>query len=162
MTPAERLDALAHAVEQAYARVQRENMRGVPIANPRLQVRMPELRAWNKHALGVLITPWCMNLLALPLPGEPPLAPLPAGRACSVDLPSGSYELLCTHLPELGHHLAGSLFSPMQDFDSQQQALQAAQAAMDLVFAQPAAPAVAKSRRGFLFGSGASARDATS
>ena len=159
MNAADRLDALAHSVEQAYARVQRENMQGVPILNPRLQVRMLGLRAWKERALGVLITPWCMNLLALALPGQPALDAVAAGRTCAVDLPSGTYELLATHLPELGHHLAGSLFSPMQDFGSQPQALAAAQSALELLFAQPKPPDVVPSRRGFLFGSGRATQD---
>lgn len=162
MTLAHPLDALGRTVEQAYTRVHREHMQALPVSNPALQVHMVGPRAWQEFAVGVLVTPWCMNVVALPLPGTPPLEAVRAGCTRELALPSGSYELLGAHLPELGHHFAGSLFSPMQDFDSQEQAVQAAQAALDLVLAPPPAVADAPgSRRSFLFGARSGPRDTT-
>ncbi len=149
--PDEHLAALARGVEQAYARVHREHMLGLPVVQPGLRVQMLGLRRWDELALGVLVTPWCMNLLALELPGGRSLPRQPVGSPQILRLPSGSYRLLAAHTQGLGHHLSGSLFSPMHEFASHELAVQAAQAALEMVFTPPP-PAPDRARRGFLFG----------
>lgn len=129
------LAAAGRALEQAYDTIGRTRMQGLPIVNPELRVKLVGLREWQGDAVGVLVTPWCMNLLALPLTREWPATRVGATQV--LDLPSGSYDLLAAHLPEVGPHGLGSLMSPMQDFSAQQQAVDAARAAMDLLFAEP-------------------------
>lgn len=146
------LATAGHALEQAYGDVQRTRMQGLPIVNPALRVELVGLREWNGAGVGVLITPWCMNLVALPLGQDWPAARIGTGQVLA--LPSGRYDLLAAHLPEVGPHLLGSLISPMQDFTDQDAAVAAAHAAMDLLFEAPAAaprPADA-ARRDFMLG----------
>jgi [NiFe] hydrogenase assembly HybE family chaperone len=56
----------ADAVEEAFFRIQREQMADVPILNPALQVEAVDFQRWQGHWLGVVVTPWCMSLLLLP------------------------------------------------------------------------------------------------
>ena len=158
-------DALAAAglaLEQAYEDVQRTRMQGLPIVNPALRVELVGLRAWDGLGVGVLVTPWCMNLVALPLERTWPATRV--GTSQLLVLPSGSYDVLAADMPGAGPHLLGSLVSPMQDFGSQGDAVDAARAAMDLLFEAPEAPetpatpalaepaAADAGRRGFLLG----------
>ena len=154
---------IGRSLENAYSHVQNTHMLGLPIVNPALRVEAVGLREWDGLCVGVIVTPWCMNVFALSLPGGRELPPAQVGTTRAMDLPTGSYGLLTAHLPQVGHHLTGSLFSPMDAFASQEQAVAAARDALALMFdtdtddkpaaAQPeAAPAGIASRRGFLLG----------
>jgi [NiFe] hydrogenase assembly HybE family chaperone len=160
MNAAADLAAAGRALEQAYTRIGHTRMRGLPIVNPALRVELVGLRAWDGGAVGVIVTPWCMNLVVLPLPGGRDIPATPVGTVHVVRLPAGNHDLLAAQLPETGPHLSGSLCSPMGDFASQDQAVAAAREALDLLFdARPApadapdpAPGNQASRRGFLLG----------
>lgn len=161
-TPTADLVAIGRTLEQAYIQIQHTRMSGLPIVNPVLQVTVVDPRTWAGLFVGVLITPWCMNLVALPLPGARALAPAPAGTTCTLDLPAGRYDLLTAHLPQIGQYLSGSIYSPMDAFSCHAEAVSTARAALDLLFAagvQESAEAIPSgaigagfaSRRSFLF-----------
>ena len=59
-------DNPADAVEEAFFRIQREQMADVPILNAALSVEAVDFQRWQGHWLGVVVTPWCMSLLLLP------------------------------------------------------------------------------------------------
>jgi [NiFe] hydrogenase assembly HybE family chaperone len=165
MNAAANLTMSGRALEEVYTRIWHTRMRGLPIVNLALRVELVDLRAWNGCAVGVIVAPWCMNLVVLPLPGGCDIPAAPIGSVHVVQLPSGSFDLLAAYLPEIGHHLSGSLYSPMDAFISQEAAVTAARDAMALMFdvadfpAVPAKPAHPKpettgiaSRRSFLLG----------
>jgi [NiFe] hydrogenase assembly HybE family chaperone len=56
----------ADAVEEAFFRIQREQMADVPILNPALSVEAVDFQRWQGHWLGIVVTPWCMSLLLVP------------------------------------------------------------------------------------------------
>jgi len=120
---------------EGYYRAVATRMAELPVYNPALAV---ELLGWRvlegSGALGVLITPWCMNLL-----WQPPLdAELPGkGERVLLSLPSGDYECTLHQDPSLGRHASASLCSPMQDFASQHAARAMAEEVLQLVFAIP-------------------------
>lgn len=148
-------DAAIAAGEQlaAFTRaIGRDRMAGLPICNPALQVAAIGFRAWGGEAFGVLVTPWCMNLVLLDLPGAPPRPALPAGSVRDRDFPAGTIGFTVTVLDGFGRLDTASLFSPMHDFSSQEGACATAQAALAAVLAAPA-----PGRRGLLFGSRAAA-----
>jgi|YelNatPaOPRAMG01_1025707.scaffolds.fasta_scaffold123610_2 [NiFe] hydrogenase assembly HybE family chaperone len=160
--PVTTLTAIRCTLELAYTNIQHSRMRGLPIVNPALQVAVVGLRHWNGLYVGVLVTPWCMNLLALPVPSGCALPMVATGTTHTIDLPTGRYDLLAAHLPQIGHYLCGSLYSPMEAFTSQTEAVTAAAAALELLFdigAQAPAEAAPSgtvttdviSRRSFLF-----------
>ncbi len=122
-----RLEGLFRYIEQT-------RMDGIPILNPALQVEAVGFTPWNGYQLGVLITPWFMNLILLGEGADVGLGERSVGDKISHRFPSGLYEFIVAEEPALeynqGRYQACSLFSPMQQFDSQQLAVETAQAVM--------------------------------
>ena len=142
-------------------------MRDVPLVNRALHVEAIGFRAWQGRPVGVLVSPWFMNLILLPAPGED-WSGLEIGAKELIDFPSGLYEFIANRRGALGGYKACSLFSPMSDFSSQLQATDTARAVMAALFEaahradaqprqpEPEAPVAAMpatpSRRAFLTG----------
>ena len=128
-------------------------MVGVPIVNDKLAVRAIGFRPWREHWLGILLTPWFMNLMLLPRAEaaaevlSPPagvekaLSPpgrgfgrggekTPVGAVRTFVFPSGSYDFVAGHEEGIGHYYSCSLFSPVFEFESQEAAEQTAEAAL--------------------------------
>jgi [NiFe] hydrogenase assembly HybE family chaperone len=159
----------ADALEQRFMEIQQRQMQDVPMLNPALRVQAVGFRRWAEHWLGVLITPWFMNLMLLPrLPQHWPHTR--EGESRHIVFPAGVFEFIGSHDAVLGEYLACSLFSPMFEFathaDARDTAVAALQAlfdarlriAVDVPQAQPAdapMPGRARSKREFLFGNAA-------
>lgn len=147
-------------LQAAFRHIADTRMAGMAMVNPALAVEAVGIRPWNGDWVGVLITPWSMNLICLPAT-DAEWEALPSGTKREVELPSGSYEFLTAHEDALGPYLTSSLFSPMFDFSDMGQARAVATAVLDEIFApqaQESAPAPVLttkleqpvSRRGFL------------
>lgn len=123
----------AARLEVAFRAVYAERMQGLPFINPALSVEAVDILPWNGHWLGVLITPWFMNLLLLPDDDEawPALRP---GEKCEQSFPAGVFEFIAGQEDTLGDYLACSLFSPMFEFDDQETARLTASAARAALF----------------------------
>ena len=166
----------AVALERAFETVRRERMHDVPVLNAALAVEAVGFRAWREHWLGILITPWFMNLVLMPRVAA---AWHPIGERESRHhvFPAGVFEFIGGREPTLGDYQSCSLFSPMFEFADQREARSTALAALDALFdpasreaasADPAAPSAAQtpppaeqppaerpprlSKREFLFG----------
>jgi [NiFe] hydrogenase assembly HybE family chaperone len=131
----------ASMLESVFKRIAATRMSGVAILNPALDVEAVGFRRWGDEWVGVLITPWFMNLICLPSP-SPTWEGLPSGTKQDRELPSGSYEFLTAEEDELGAYLTSSLFSPMFDFQTMDQAREVAVASLAEMFtpAQAEAP----------------------
>jgi [NiFe] hydrogenase assembly HybE family chaperone len=149
--PATGRDAEARAAGEALAafyRGKQSAMRELPIYNPALDVAAIGFRAIADHAFGVVVTPWFMNLVRVPLDRD--LAALPQGAAVAHALPAGTLEFTVGQLDGFGAIESCSLFSPMFGFNDQAAAATAAEAALATVLdpqfdaaaatAEPAAP----------------------
>lgn len=166
MSTQQAVDRRAEALAQCFRAIERERMAGLPFLHPRLQVQVLGLapQADEPAVLsGILLTPWFMNLVRLPLRPLDALAGLAdgwAGVGLRVTRRIGQHELdlLGGVEPGLGVFEAASLFSPMGDFANQAAAVAAAQEVLHQLRQPPteaaaAAPAsVMPSRRGFLTG----------
>lgn len=108
-------------------------MRDLPMVNKALHVQAVGFRRHDGRPLGVLISPWFMNLILLPGEDEDWSA-LQAGAKESVGFPSGDYEFIHNTRDMVGGYKACSLFSPMGEFTSQAQAVDVAQAVMVALF----------------------------
>lgn len=108
-------------------------MRDVPIVNKALHVEAVGFRQQEGRLLGVLISPWFMNLILLPTAGED-WQGLVAGAKEVIGFPSGEYEFIHNTRPMVGGYKACSLFSPMSEFASQLQAVEVARAVMAALF----------------------------
>jgi [NiFe] hydrogenase assembly HybE family chaperone len=165
----------AAALERRFNAIWREQMHGVPMLNPALQVQALAFRPWGQHWLGVLVTPWFMNLVLLPRL-RAHWQPIGERETRHYVFPAGVFEFIGGQDKELGDYQACSLFSPMFDFASPEATRDTALAALDALFdaahrqaadvppaqdAAGAAPAAAPgpgaavkplSKRDFLFG----------
>ena len=137
---------LANAYRRAALKV-----KGLPIYNPTIAVEAVGFREYEGRQVGVIVTPWFMNLTALPSEGD--LKVWLAGRSTMLGFPSGAYEFTVTDLQDVGLIATCSLFSTMLDFTDHEAAQLAAKTVADAVFEpeQPA-PAPTVSRRQLLGG----------
>ncbi len=141
-------------------------MQGLPFLHTGIKVQAvgfeqsvenPEL------AYGVLITPWFMNLVALPLENQSCQS---VGKASSHQLGHENIEFLTAYETAIGQFEFCSLFSPMFDFENQQAAIETAMTflqmirtpvnsvAADSAVVAPQAAVERPSRRAFFTGRG--------
>lgn len=156
------------ALEAAFERIAATRMAGLPLNNPALRVQAVGFRPQEDGRLiGVLITPWAINLVML---ATPPSRELYLAADCrrDWDFPSGCYEFMGGEEPECGAYQFCSLFSPAFDFCDQDGAVATADEIMRGLFTGVAADAgpqleaarmaghslmeVPTTRRGFLKG----------
>jgi [NiFe] hydrogenase assembly HybE family chaperone len=155
-------------LEATFRHIAQQRMAGVPILNPALSVEAVGFRPWDEHWLGVLVTPWFMNLWLMPRVVSR-WQPIAAGASRHYVFPAGVFEFIGGFESTIGDYQACSLFSPMFDFDHQAGAHDTAAAALEALFDlahreadetgvaadAPAAAAPAArplSKRDFLFG----------
>lgn len=116
-------------LEAAFTHIALTRMHNLPVSHPDLQVEALGFRPWNQGNLGILITPWCMNLVWIP-DDQAAWSGIPSGVRRLLELPSGEYEFLTASEPAVGVWLASSLFSPMFGFDSMARAREVATMAL--------------------------------
>ncbi|HET7203817.1 MAG TPA: [NiFe]-hydrogenase assembly chaperone HybE [Steroidobacteraceae bacterium] len=148
-------DAVARLVD--YYRQAADAMQGLPICNPALAVEAVGFRAHDGRHVGVIVTPWFMNLTVLPSAAD--LTVWRPGQLARLAFPSGLYDFVVSEAGDDGLIATCSLFSPMHDFADHADARAAALAAVDALFERESAPkpvgdspAPAISRRRFLRG----------
>jgi [NiFe] hydrogenase assembly HybE family chaperone len=93
-------------------------MHGLPVVNPALDVEAVGFAPWDEHWLGVMVTPWFMNLALLPR-NRDAWRPLARGEKRRYAFPAGEYEFVGADDPVLGTYMVCSLFSPMHEFADQ-------------------------------------------
>ncbi|MCQ8106171.1 [NiFe]-hydrogenase assembly chaperone HybE [Methylomonas sp. SURF-2] len=140
---------IEQALEQTFKRILTTRMLGMPLLNPALSVRALGFGRVNQDWLGVLITPWCMNLLLLPTTDSAWTTQAPGGKFEQA-FPYGSFEFTVAREAQLGTYAQCSLFSPMLHFADQAAAFTAGQSVLQALLSQPAPRAV--SRRDMLRG----------
>ncbi|RTL47953.1 MAG: [NiFe]-hydrogenase assembly, chaperone, HybE [Rhodocyclaceae bacterium] len=163
-------DAPEATLVAAFQRIAATRMADMPFCNPVLAVEAVAFRDWQDARVGVLVTPWAVNLVALARPGGV-LPRLPLDRFQTWAFPSGAYEFMGGEEPECGIYQFCSLFSPAFEFEDQTAAVDTAKAILDELFrsetdqvaieakateererAQMAGKAAPLTRRGFLLG----------
>lgn len=116
-----------------FCEVQETRMEGVPVLNGELEVDAFGFEPHCEFHVGVLLTPWFMNLVMMPLAENEELEGLRVGAKQSRVLPSGRFEFIAAHEEELGHYLTCSLFSPMFEFKDQDAAVETSMAVLEQV-----------------------------
>lgn len=148
------LAARVQALVALFRHVERTRMAGVPVFHAALQVEavgfepVPVEPPETPAALGVLLTPWFMNLVWLPL--QPDARTDRVGQARVRAVGNTRFEFIGACEAGLGAYEACSLASPMFEFADQAQARATARAVLNAL--RPPAAAVSKGRRGFLLG----------
>lgn len=143
ISAAQRADEKAMRAAQAvgdrlaalYADVYARKMNDAPICNANLVVESVGFRPWGAMALGIVVTPWFMNIVLAPR--ENALLPVAtAGATVPVVLPAGRIDFAASELAGFGALWTCSLFSPMDEFADAAAARATAIAAMDLLTAE--------------------------
>jgi len=108
-------------------------MEGLDVVNPALAVEAVAFAPWDEHWLGVMLTPWFMNLTLLP---RNPRAwqPLATGAKRRYAFPAGEYEFVGANDAMLGSYQVCSLFSPVHEFADQETARLVAALAREALF----------------------------
>ncbi|NBC35232.1 [NiFe]-hydrogenase assembly chaperone HybE [Novosphingobium sp. FSY-8] len=130
---------IAAQAEAVFADIAATRMAGLPVVHPGLSVAMRGAALHEGCVVGVLVTPWFMNLVAFPAQAETRRV----GEKAMLALPSGGYEAIWAHEPALGGFWTVSLFSPMFAFADMDAAIATADAAMAEVMTAPPPPAPA-------------------
>jgi [NiFe] hydrogenase assembly HybE family chaperone len=139
------------ALQRAFEHIAATRMAGLPLVHPKLMVATVGFQPQDDEvAIGVLVTPWCMNLVRLPLQDRHPV--LAVGETASREIGARRFDVLGAHEEGVGAFEAASLFSPMAEFADQAAALATAEAVLDALRGPLPARVAPPSRRGFLFG----------
>ena len=125
-------EAIGEALAACYREIESKAMRDAPICNAALQVEAIGFREHDGYAVGIIVTPWFINLVAASMPpGAAPALPLGPLR---ISLPAGSIEFNVADLECFGRLASCSLFSPLSEFPAQETACTVAQEALDAAF----------------------------
>ena len=127
-----------------HRRVQEERMAGVALLNPVLMVAAIGFHDHPLGRLGILLTPWCMNLVLRPL--DDCAAP---GTERERTLSAGHVTFLGYSVEPLGGYEAASLLTTMEELEDQPTACAVAEAALAALL-RPPPPQEDASRRDFL------------
>ncbi len=134
----------ANALERTFRSVLQRQMRDMPMLNSALAVQALGFRPWREHWLGMLITPWFMNLVLMPRVNSQWQA-IGERETRHYVFPAGVFEFIGARDPQLGDYQACSLFSPMFEFADQASARATAEAALGALF-DPASRETRESR----------------
>ena len=147
------------ALIDAFRRVD-SGMRDLPIYNDKITIEAIGFLAFgDDELLGVLLTPWFMNLVILPVVPVP-LAMSAIGKTVSVELPAGPQNFVVGGDEVIGLYKAHSLHSPVLNYTLPGQAQAEAKRMLALLMTPPAEdssdpnaqPARGVDRRALLFG----------
>lgn len=141
-----------------YRQVYAERRRELADVNPALAIEAVGFTRYQGDWLGVVITPWFLNLFLLSGGGQL-WGDIPAGQRRYLNLPCGTLQFIAEDDPELGPYQYCPLIAPVTGLPDMAAARQTAVDALAAALGQPAAaspPAAAEeapkavSRRGFL------------
>ena len=111
--------------------------------NSALEVAAVEFQDYQGQVLGVIVTPWFMGLMLLPLELEG-WRDHQTGDSHKERLPAGDFEFVHGWDPKFGAYGSCPLFSPMDEFPDQTTAIQMAKRAMEQIFKDPQSKEVTK------------------
>lgn len=117
----------------AFQTIEEKRMRGLPFLNASLRVEAVGFRPWNEFWLGVMLTPWAMNLFLTPRDQQKWPADKPGERR-HYDFPAGAYDFIVAHDEYVGDYMMCSLFSPVQQFGDHETARLTAQYVLEALF----------------------------
>ncbi len=89
-----------------------QRMDGLTFVNPAIEVEAVGFAPWESHWLGVMVTPWCINLMLLPRDASA-WTSLPQGQKLSYRFPAGDYDFISSRDETVGEYQMCSLISPV-------------------------------------------------
>lgn len=125
-------DFICTGLEDRYNEILETRMRDIPIINPEIKVQAVGFELWNDCCVGVLITPWFMNLMLVSCEGSN-WNELQVGSIQAQQFPSGNYDFVVGHEEGIGFYQSCSLFSPMFEFKTHRDAVLVAIETMEVL-----------------------------
>ncbi|MCW8931422.1 MAG: [NiFe]-hydrogenase assembly chaperone HybE [Gammaproteobacteria bacterium] len=116
----------ADTLLQTFEHILQENMQGIPILNNKLQVQTLGFQKFEGRIIGIVITPWLMNLIMLPNEDDD-WNELELGKKMPIKFPSSSHKFMVNEIDGIGKCKTHSMYSPMHEFSSQDHAVKVAQ-----------------------------------
>lgn len=112
-------------------------MRDIPIYNEKIAIEAIGFRPFGEgELLGVMLTPWFMNLIMLPIKPAP-MDMAEIGRTVSIELPAGKRAFVTGGDEPIGLYQAHSLHSPVLNFTLPGQAQAEARRMLALLMTPP-------------------------
>ena len=108
-------------------------MQGLAFVNAAIAVEAVGFAPWKHYWLGVMLTPWSMNLLLAPRDTSA-WQRLPPGEKRRYTFPAGTFDFIGAHDDTIGEYLTCSLFSPVLEFADHATARQTALLAREALF----------------------------
>lgn len=150
--------AAGERLAAAFRGIGDRSMRDLPIYNASLDVAPVGFQVYDGGIVGVLITPWFMNLIVIAHDGN--FANAASGSTVRYVLPAGAMDFVVGQVDAFGKIASCSLISPMFCFTDMATARATADAALGEIMrphaagatSGAAAPSVAIDRRRFLRG----------
>ncbi|MCU7844275.1 MAG: [NiFe]-hydrogenase assembly chaperone HybE [Candidatus Thiodiazotropha sp. (ex Monitilora ramsayi)] len=133
------LDQLTQTIEASFNRIHDEQMQGLPLLNPMLRVETVGFQHYDGRTVGIVITPWLMNLILFPAEGED-WSQMELGHKQPHRFPSNRYKFMVNEIDGLGRCQTHSLFSPMHEFVNHDHAVAAAQSFMETLMVEVEKP----------------------
>jgi hydrogenase assembly chaperone HypC/HupF len=123
MTDQEQSNLAPRVVEmvERFQKIGELNMQGLPVYNENLQVEAIGFQPYGDNFLGVLITPWFMNVILLPQDKATMDYSLVASPTDET-LPAGTWQFMFGGDDVVGLYKSLSLHSPMFAFNTQERA----------------------------------------
>lgn len=123
-----------YRLEEHYRSILKDRMQGMPFVNKALEVAAVGFRDFDAHSLGVLISPWFMNLVLLP--GTDEWSALEQGSVIGMALPGEKIDFNVCHDKDIGTYLTAVLFRTVADFPDQSAAISVAEEVLDRLFTE--------------------------
>jgi len=120
-------------LESAFDAIHVRHMQGLPFVNPALRVEAVGFAPWKNYWLGVMVTPWSMNLMLTPRDAQM-WRPLKFGEKRRYTFPAGHFDFISANTAAIGDHLVCSLFSPVLEFIDHAAAHETARLAREALF----------------------------
>lgn len=126
----------AARLEQAFCQVARESMTGLPFYRPQIPVKACGFQLFEGQWFGAILTPWMLQLMLLPGPGQRWLHRRAEDRV-ALALPQGEMLFRPGEIAPDLYYLSCSLMSPMEASLSAEQAVELAQNSAKLALSFP-------------------------
>ena len=121
---------IALQLEQTFNKIHVESMQGIPILNPVIKVQALGFQEYQGRVLGIIIAPWLMSVVILPTEDED-WSKMNLGDKRPQKFCHKTYKFMLNEFDGIGLCQTHSLYSPMRDFSSHEQALRVAQEFLD-------------------------------
>lgn len=116
----------ARRLEAGFRRIAKTRMAGLPICHPKVRCQAVGFAPWKYFWLGVMITPWSINLILSPGEKEK-WKSVPEGRRLHYRFPAGIFDFISVHDKDLGEYQMCSMLSPLDEIEDHSTAVSVAE-----------------------------------